>query len=42
MVRRTQNQVKLDLELVDDLPATVNGKSTLLDQRIPDAPTTWA
>ncbi len=42
MVRRTQNQVKLDLELVDDLPATVNGKFTLLDQRIPDAPTTWA
>lgn len=42
MVRRTQNQVKLDFELVDDVPATVNGKATLLDQRIPDAPTTWA
>lgn len=42
MVRRTQNQVDLDLELVDELPATVNGKSTLLDQRIPDAPSTWA
>ena len=42
MVRRTENQVSLDLELVADLPPTVNGKSTLLDQRIPDAPTTWA
>lgn len=42
MIRRTENQVELDLELVADLPSTVNGKFTLLDQRIPDAPSTWA
>lgn len=42
MVRRTQNQVELELEVVRELPATVNGKSTLLEQHIPDAPTTWA
>lgn len=42
MVRRTENQVELDFELVDELPATLNGKFTLLDQRIPNAPTVWA
>ena len=31
-----------DMEIVPELPATTNGKFTLLDQRIPDAPTTWA
>ncbi|MEX3599169.1 phenylacetate--CoA ligase family protein [Kocuria carniphila] len=42
MIRRTENQVELDFELVDELPATMNGKFTLLDQRIPNAPTAWA
>lgn len=42
MVRRTENQVELGFELVAELPATVNGKHTLLDQRIPDAPAPWA
>jgi len=41
MIRRTQNQVELDFELVDELPATLNGKFTLLDQRIPNAPSMW-
>jgi len=30
------------MEIAPDLPATTNGKFPLLDQRIPDAPTTWA
>lgn len=34
--------VKLHLEVVDRLEPTVNGKEILLDQRIPNAPTTWA
>lgn len=42
MIRRTENQVELGFELVAELPATVNGKFTLLDQRIPDAPSAWA
>lgn len=42
MVRRTENQVELEFEIVDELPATLNGKFTLLDQRIPDAPSVWA
>ena len=42
MVNRAEGQVELDMEIVPELPATTNGKFTLLDQRIPDAPTTWA
>lgn len=42
MTRRTENQVELEFELVDELPATLNGKFTLLDQRIPNAPVGWA
>ncbi|RLP59930.1 phenylacetate--CoA ligase family protein [Kocuria rhizophila] len=42
MCRRAENQVDLDLEIVAELPASANGKFSLLDQRIPDAPTTWA
>ena len=42
MMNRAENQVELDLEVVDELPASTNGKFTLLDQRIPNAPTTWA
>ena len=42
MSGRAENQVELDLEVVAELPSAVNGKFTLLDQQIPDAPTTWA
>ncbi|MDN5631314.1 MULTISPECIES: AMP-binding protein [unclassified Kocuria] len=42
MMNRAENQVKLDLEVVNELPTSASGKFTLLDQRIPNAPTTWA
>lgn len=42
MQNRAESQVELELEIVEELPPSANGKFTLLDQRIPDAPTTWA
>ena len=39
---KVKDHPELDFELVDELPATLNGKFTLLDQRIPNAPSMWA
>lgn len=42
MARFGGQHVKLHLEVVDQLEPMAHGKELLLDQRIPNAPTTWA
>lgn len=39
---RGQGQIELDLEVMDSLEPSANGKAVMVDQRIPGAPTTWA
>ena len=42
MSLRGEHHVELELEVIDRFEPTASGKEVMLDQRIPDAPTTWA